>query len=111
MKLASLSDNIVYNESKPAIQLLFETETTKEIRIAFKKGQVMKEHQTPYPITVEIFEGEINFGVNGEKRLLKKGSMIALAGSVPHDLESTQDSIVRLSLSKSDKIDRVKNLV
>ena len=41
-----------YNDEKVAINVLFETETTKEIRILFKKGQVMKKHQTKFPITV-----------------------------------------------------------
>ncbi len=66
MKNSSLSKNIAYNETKPAITVLFETETTKEIRIVFKKGQLMKEHKTSFPITVEIFEGAIDFGVNGK---------------------------------------------
>ena len=110
MKTASLTSNLEYHEKRPAIQVLLETETGKEIRIAFKKDQVMKEHKTPFPIVVEIFKGAIDFGVNGTKQHLKAGKIIALVGGVPHDLIAIEDSIVRLSLSKNDKVERVQNV-
>lgn len=111
MKIASLLNNLEYNDSKPAITVLFETESTKEIRIAMRKGQQMKEHKTPFPIVVEIFEGSIDFGVKSETHHLHKGDLITLEGNTPHDLKSNSDSIIRLSLSKSDKVERVKELV
>ncbi|WP_026837523.1 cupin domain-containing protein [Gillisia sp. JM1] len=110
MKTASLTSNIEYNEKRPAIQVLLETETGKEIRIAFKKDQVMKEHKTPFPIVVEIFEGSINFGVNGKAHTLNKGDLVALEGNVPHDLSAITDSIVRISLNKSDSAKRVEDV-
>ncbi|MFD1292899.1 cupin [Lutibacter holmesii] len=107
MKKSSLTEHITYNENKAAISVLFETETTKEIRIVMKKDQVMKEHKTSFPITVEIFEGAINFGVNGNVYNLVKGDLVALEASVPHDLVAAKDSIVRLTLSKLDTVDSV----
>lgn len=110
MKTASLTKSLAYNENKPAIQVLFETDSTKEIRIAMKAGQVMKEHKTPFPIVVELFEGKLIFGVEGEKYNLEKGDILSLEGDVPHDLESITDSTIRLSLSKKDKVERVKSV-
>lgn len=110
MNIASLSENIEYNENKPSISVLLETETSKEIRIVFRKGQLMKEHKTPFPIVVEIFKGEIVFGINGIKHTLTAGSIVALDGSIPHDLQAQKDSIVRLSLSKNDKVERVQSV-
>ena len=110
MKTASLTNDIQYHETRPTIQVLFETETGKEIRIAFKKDQVMKEHKTPFPIVVEIFEGSIDFGVNGEVHKLSKGDLVSLEASVPHDLVAVKDSIVRLSLNKGDSVKRVEDV-
>ncbi|HPE82617.1 MAG TPA: cupin domain-containing protein [Aequorivita sp.] len=110
MKVASMIKDLQYNESRPTIQVLFETEVGKEIRIAFKRGQVMKEHKTPFPIVVEIFEGAIDFGVNGIIHNLKKGDMVALEGGVPHDLKALETSTVRLSLNKADSAKRVEDV-
>lgn len=111
MKIASLSKSIEYHQNKPSVAVLLETENTKEIRILMKKGQEMAAHQTPFPIVVKLFEGNIEFGVKGQKHHLVKGDMIALEGGIPHDLLALSDSIIRLSLSKKDKVQRVINLV
>ncbi len=110
MKTASLIKDLEYNENKPAIQVLLNTETSKEIRIAMKKDQVMKEHKTPFPIVVEIFEGKVAFGVNGIIHNLDKGDLVALEGNVPHDLLAIEDSTVRLSLSIADTAGRVEDV-
>jgi len=111
MKIASLTQGLIYHEERPTIKVLLDTEFGKEIRIAFKKDQVMKEHTAPFPIVVEVFEGAIDFGVKGEVQHLKEGDIIALDAHVPHDLKATKTSIVRLSLNKADSIVRVKDVV
>lgn len=107
----NLLENLEYKENKANISVLFESDFSKEIRIVFKDGQVMKEHKTAYPIVVEIFEGSIDFGVQGEVHHLKKADILTLSGNIPHDLKATSDSIVRLSLSKFDSVNRVKGVL
>jgi len=110
MKSSSLLKNIEYKEDKPAINVLFETESTKEIRIVMRKGQNMKKHQTPFPIVVEMFDGDLDFGVEGNLHHLTRGDILALDGDVPHDLLAKSDCIVRLTLSKSDSVKRVEKV-
>lgn len=110
MEITSLLENVVYGDKKPAITPLMETEVTKEIRIVFKKGQEMKKHQTAFPITVEIFEGQIGFTVHDIAHVLKKGQIISLKPNVSHSLIATENSIVRLTLLKSDSVERVQNV-
>ena len=108
MKTASLYKDLTYQDAKPLVQPLLETDFTREIRIVFKQGQVMKKHFTPFPIVIEIVDGEIAFGVDGEVYSAVKGDLISLQGGVPHDLTAQTDSIVRLTLSKSDRSERVE---
>ena len=111
MNKVSLLENLEYGEQKPSIKLLLESETSKEIRIAFREGQIMKEHKTGFPITIEIFEGAIDFGVQGTAHSLAKGDIVSLEAHVPHDLTAKADSIVRLTLSKRDTVSRVKSVL
>ena len=110
MKTASLINDLEYNDTKPAVKVLLDTDTSKELRIALKSGQLMKEHKTPFPIVVEIFEGHISFGVEGTIHELVKGDLVYLEGGVPHDLKAKVDSIVRLTISKNDTADRVQDV-
>lgn len=110
MTTANILKDQQYNEDKVAISVLFETATTKEIRILFRKGQVMKKHQTAFPITVQLVKGDLDFGVENKILALTEGDLIALNGGVPHDLLAKTDCIVRLTLSKQDTVDRVRKV-
>ncbi|RRJ88018.1 cupin [Paenimyroides tangerinum] len=111
MKIASVLTDIKYGETTPAVSVLVNTTTIKEVRIVFKEGQEMKEHKAPCPIVVSVVEGSIDFGVGKEHFILEKGMLIALEANILHSLKALQNSILRLSLSKADNIDRAKEVV
>ncbi len=111
MKKVNIYEGLVYSDEKVQITPLMNTDSSKEIRIVFKKNQIMKDHHTPHPIAVEIVEGEIDFGVTDEVLTLIKGDIVSLEASVVHNLTANQDSIVRLTLSKKDSIARVKGVL
>ncbi len=106
----SFNTDLIYNDVKVRTQVILETPFSKEIRILLKKGQTMKEHKTPFPIIVHLLEGSIDFGIDGQIHKLSKGDILALLGDVSHDLMAHEDSIVRLTLSKQDKAERVEDV-
>lgn len=105
--VSSFNNDLIYNDERVAIKRILETSFSKEIRILLKEGQVLKEHKTGFPIVVHVVKGVIDFGVAGEVTLLEEGAIITLGPNVPHDLKAQVDSIVRLTLSKLDKAERV----
>ena len=111
MNSANILKDVTYGDKKPAISILLETATSKEIRIVFAKDQYMKKHQTPFPITVEMVEGDLDFGVEDTVHRLVKGDILSLDGGVPHDLLAKSNCIVRLTLSKGDTLQRVEDVV
>ena len=111
MQKFNIYDKIEYSEEKVLITPMFDDENRKEIRIVFTKNQIMKDHKTKFPITVEIVEGSIDFGVKEEVFSLVKGDIVALDGDVMHNLKANENSVVRLSLSKNDTTNRVEGVL
>lgn len=111
MQKFNIYDYIEHGEDKVKITPMLETPFSKEIRIVFKKDQIMKDHSTPYPITVEIFEGEIDFGIGDKIYKLVKGDIVSLEAKIIHNLKANCDSIVRLTLSKDDSLNRVHGVL
>jgi len=109
MKISSFDKNLEFGDNIKT-QLILESSFSKEIRILLKKGQIMKEHKTPFPIIVHIIDGDIDFRVKGITHQLKKDSILALDGNIPHDLTAKTNSIVRLTLSKLDNVERVEKV-
>ena len=108
---ASFYEDLTFSDKSVVITPLLDSAFGKEIRIAFKQGQVMKEHKTKFPITVMTLKGCIEFTVGTEMYVLNTGDVIALKGDVMHELKAIKESVVRLSLHKSDTVDRVKGVL
>lgn len=111
MQITSINSELTFDPQRPIIKVLLDTDFTKEIRITMHQGTIMKEHKTHFPIVVHVVEGAISFGVNNQVLELITGDMIALNPSVPHDLKAHKNSVIRLTLSKQDTVERVERVV
>jgi len=111
MKKFNIYENLEYGEEKVKITPMYDGDSSKEIRIVFKKDQIMKDHKTNFPISVQIVEGEIAFGVGEMVYHLVKGDVVSLEANVVHNLKADMDSIVRLTLSKFDTVARVQGVL
>ena len=110
MKIASFLEGVKFNDNKPAVSLLLDTDFSKEIRIVFKKEQIMEDHQAPFAIIVQVLKGCIDFGVNNVNDKLNEGDIISLKPQIVHSLRAVEESVVRLTLSKLDTLKRVKSV-
>ncbi|QIX62800.1 cupin domain-containing protein [Hymenobacter sp. BT18] len=111
MNTASFNEDLAFDENRVKTKVLLETSFSKEIRILLKAGQIMKEHKTPYPILIHVLEGRIALGVHGTTQTMESGTIIFLEGNVPHDLTAEENSVVRLTLSKQDKVERLQEVI
>ncbi|RYG43314.1 MAG: cupin domain-containing protein [Chitinophagaceae bacterium] len=111
MIITSFNNELAFDETRVKTKVLIETSFSKEIRILMKKGQTMKEHTAPFPILIHVLEGRIDLGVNGVTHGLNGGDIISLDANIPHDLNATENSIIRLTLSKQDKVERVNEVI
>lgn len=109
MLLTSFQEDLIFGD-KVKTKVILETAFSKEIRILLKAGQVMKQHQTKFPIVVHLLKGEIDFGVENTVHRIKEGDILSLEAYVPHDLSAIEDSVVRLTLSESDDVARVEKV-
>ena len=111
MQTESFLKNLAFSDKSVVITPMLESNFGKEIRIAFKAGQVMKEHKTKFPISVMTLRGSIEFGVGEKTFTLNEGDIITLEGNVMHELKALTESVVRLSLHKGDSFARVKGVL
>ncbi|MEE9406655.1 MAG: AraC family ligand binding domain-containing protein [Polaribacter sp.] len=110
MKVASFLEDVKFNSNKPSVLMLMDTDFSKELRVVFKKGQIMEDHQAPFAIVVQVIKGAIDFGANEELIQLNDGDLVSLKPHIVHNLSAAEDSVVRLTLSKADSLQRVKNV-
>ncbi|BCX79375.1 cupin domain-containing protein [Campylobacter sp. 19-13652] len=89
------------------VNKMHELDGVKEIRISMQAGSQMKEHSAPGKIMVQVLSGEIDFSVGDEIFRLCVFDMISLEPNVSHSLHALKDSVIRLSLSKNDNVNRV----
>jgi quercetin dioxygenase-like cupin family protein len=94
-------------DSKPQIDKMLETPSSKEIRICMASGNVMREHTAPGAIMIMVLEGSVSISSLENNTFLKAGDMIFFEAQIPHSLEAHIDSVIRLSLSKNDTLKRV----
>lgn len=103
VETCSYTNNLVFSDEKMGFSLMLDTPYSKEVRLVFKKGQTLDRHLAPFPIVVQVLEGEIDFDVeNKGVTVLKKWDCITLSEKIYHALLAKEDSVVRLSILKQN---------
>ncbi len=98
MKHANIHEALEFDEENIVMEELFENAFVREIRIAMYAHQVMRDHESEYPLSIEVCEGAVTLTTDKEELILPKGEIISLARCVKHHIEALQESVLRLTI-------------
>ena len=81
---------------------LFKKPDFRAVLITMDPSSKMKEHHADGTISVQVLKGKLRFSSQGKSHDLPAGSLLTLAASIPHEVESLQDSAFLLTISWPD---------
>ena len=81
---------------------LFKKPDFRVILISMETAARMKEHHVDGTTSVQVLKGHIRYTTLGQAYDLQTGSLMTLGASIPHDLESVEDSVFLLTISWPD---------
>lgn len=81
---------------------LLKNDDFRVVLISMKPGARMKEHHVDGTSSVQVLQGSIRYSTQGQTHDLQPGSLLTLAASIKHDVESIDDSAFLLTISWPD---------
>ncbi|HZL27160.1 MAG TPA: cupin domain-containing protein [Acidobacteriaceae bacterium] len=81
---------------------LFKKQDFRVVLISLNPGARIKEHHVDGTSSVQVLKGSIRYSTQGQTHDLQPGSLLTLAASIKHDVESTDDSVFLLTISWPD---------
>jgi quercetin dioxygenase-like cupin family protein len=81
---------------------LFKKQDFRVVLISMQPGARMKEHHVDGTSSVQVLNGNIRYSAQGQTHDLQPGSLLTLAASIKHDVESMDDSVFLLTISWPD---------
>lgn len=96
--LQALLDAAPASDERYQIKRIYQGLGATMIRIAFRAGQVMKEHSTNAPLIVQVLRGDLRFRVAGDEITMTAGSILQVDPFERHELEAVADTDVLLTL-------------
>lgn len=97
--LRQIKNEPAWENSDRNAMTVFKTEVMRIVLVALHKGAELEEHTADGVISVQLLEGEINFGAEGKIFNLKKGQMITLHRKLPHKILAIEESVFLLTVA------------
>ena len=98
---ANIHEALAFDEETVTMDELLETPFCREIRISMYAHQVMRDHESEYPLVLEVCEGAVMLTSDEGEAILPRGEIIALESCVKHHIEALQESVLRLTILTS----------
>jgi quercetin dioxygenase-like cupin family protein len=78
---------------------LYKRADFRAVLITMEPSAKIKEHHADGTISVQVLKGRIRFNTQGKAQELGIGELFTLASSIPHSVESLDDSAFLLTIS------------
>lgn len=91
-EVTKLYDAVKYNSQKVEFLPIFETNFGGASAVALKAGQKLDTHTAPFMVMVNVCEGEIEFTMLEQSKLIKAGEFLLMGADVPHSVVANVDS-------------------
>lgn len=95
-EVLKFNEALAYNNERVEFKTVFETEEGGISLVAFKAGQKLDTHTTPFEVMVTVCEGEIEFTMLDQSHRLRAGEFLLMGANVPHSVVANIDSKVML---------------
>jgi len=77
---------------------LYKTQHLEAFRMVPLAAKEMPEHEVADELTVQYFEGSVEFSIGSTRDVMQAGDLKCIAGGIPHALKAIEDSSVRVTL-------------
>ncbi|MEO8772853.1 MAG: hypothetical protein ABI371_00860 [Gelidibacter sp.] len=98
-----LKSEVTWQTSNRNAITVFKTNGLRIVLIMLHEKAVMQEHVTNGIISVQVLEGELNFSMDKESKILRISTRIALHSGLFHSVKATKETVFLLTLTTSLK--------
>ena len=95
-EITGLRESNPQDGSSPRIERLGNEDGVTVVRLSFRAGQTMEDHQARFPILVQGQTGAVTFGTADRTVTLVPGTAVHVDTGVVHRLEAVEDSVLTL---------------
>ncbi|EEW49396.1 cupin domain protein [Corynebacterium efficiens YS-314] len=76
----------------PATRRILKAEGVDLISFTFSPGQVLGEHHTAHPVTIQCLDGEIDLVLADTTVRLRQGTLLHLEAGITHHVQATPEA-------------------
>ena len=99
-EIGNIKEKIKFNDEKPAILSIIDSEKMNLKAVGLKKGQIMSKHKAGLKSFVVVLEGKIEFDIDGKKFELDEMDTFEIPVNVEHEIRAIEQSIFSLTQEK-----------
>ena len=96
--LINLSDLIGVAPESTVSRTVLKEEGSRVVLFAFDSGQELTEHTAAVPILLQVLDGLLRVGADGDQIELSPGGLIHIGARVPHEILALQPSRMVLTM-------------